>query len=53
MASKLEEDEHDFCSKISGGGSSAARWRMQRMGEGDPIVLLHGNPASSYLWRSV
>jgi haloalkane dehalogenase len=22
-------------------------------GQGDPIVLLHGNPASSFLWRSV
>ena len=22
-------------------------------GEGDPIVLLHGNPTSSYLWRKV
>jgi haloalkane dehalogenase len=22
-------------------------------GEGDPIVLLHGNPTSSYLWRNV
>ncbi len=22
-------------------------------GEGDPIVLLHGNPATSYLWRNV
>jgi haloalkane dehalogenase len=22
-------------------------------GEGDPIVLLHGNPVSSYLWRNV
>lgn len=22
-------------------------------GEGDPIVLLHGNPTSSYLWRTV
>ncbi len=22
-------------------------------GEGDPIVLLHGNPTSSYLWRGV
>src|SRR5262245_47201450 len=21
------------------------------VGEGDPIVLLHGNPTSSYLWR--
>ena len=23
------------------------------VGEGDPIVLLHGNPTSSYLWRRV
>ena len=23
------------------------------VGEGDPIVLLHGNPMSSYLWRNV
>ncbi len=22
-------------------------------GEGDPIVFLHGNPTSSYLWRDV
>ena len=22
-------------------------------GEGDPIVLLHGNPTSSFLWRNV
>jgi haloalkane dehalogenase len=23
------------------------------IGEGDPIVLLHGNPTSSYLWRNI
>ena len=23
------------------------------VGTGDPIVLLHGNPTSSYLWRNV
>src|ERR1700748_2544060 len=23
------------------------------VGQGDPIVLLHGNPTSSYLWRNV
>jgi haloalkane dehalogenase len=23
------------------------------MGQGDPIVLLHGNPTSSYLWRNI
>src|SRR5215207_9585474 len=22
-------------------------------GEGDPVVFLHGNPTSSYLWRNV
>ncbi len=22
-------------------------------GSGDPIVFLHGNPTSSYLWRNV
>ncbi len=22
-------------------------------GEGDPIVFLHGNPVSSYLWRNI
>jgi haloalkane dehalogenase len=25
----------------------------QDSGEGDPIVFLHGNPTSSYLWRNV
>ena len=23
------------------------------VGEGDPIIFLHGNPTSSYLWRNV
>ena len=23
------------------------------VGEGDPIVFLHGNPTSSFLWRNV
>src|ERR1700744_306800 len=23
------------------------------MGDGDPIIFLHGNPTSSYLWRNV
>ena len=22
-------------------------------GKGDPIVFLHGNPTSSYLWRNI
>ncbi len=25
----------------------------QDMGDGDPIVFLHGNPTSSYLWRNI
>ena len=25
----------------------------RELGSGDPIVLLHGNPTSSYLWRRV
>jgi len=30
---------------------STMHWR--EAGSGDPIVLLHGNPTSSYLWRNV
>src|SRR5271169_6148952 len=47
--------------------ASTREWRYQKqrrrvlgsemayvdVGEGDPIVLLHGNPTSSYLWRNV
>ena len=45
--------------------SAEARYEKKRMevhgqemayvdhGEGDPIVFLHGNPTSSYLWRNV
>ena len=29
------------------------RMACVEMGEGDPIVYLHGNPTSSYLWRNV
>ena len=29
------------------------RMAYVEMGEGDPIVYLHGNPTSSYLWRNV
>jgi haloalkane dehalogenase len=30
-----------------------ARMAYVEEGEGDPIVFLHGNPTSSYLWRNV
>jgi haloalkane dehalogenase len=29
------------------------RMAYHERGQGDPIVLLHGNPTSSYLWRNV
>ena len=29
------------------------RMAYAEMGEGDPIVFLHGNPTSSYLWRNI
>ena len=29
------------------------RMAYVEMGEGDPIVLQHGNPTSSYLWRNI
>lgn len=30
-----------------------ARMAYAEHGEGDPIVFLHGNPTSSYLWRNI
>jgi len=30
-----------------------ARMHYVEIGQGDPIVLVHGNPTSSYLWRNV
>jgi haloalkane dehalogenase len=30
-----------------------SRMAYAQAGDGDPIVLLHGNPTSSYLWRNV
>jgi haloalkane dehalogenase len=30
-----------------------SRMAYVELGEGDPVVFLHGNPTSSYLWRSV
>ncbi len=30
-----------------------ARMAYHEVGEGDPVVFLHGNPTSSYLWRDV
>lgn len=32
---------------------SGSRMAYVEAGEGDPILLVHGNPTSSYLWRNV
>ncbi|MEM9124023.1 MAG: haloalkane dehalogenase, partial [Pseudomonadota bacterium] len=32
---------------------NGARMAYVEEGEGDPIVFLHGNPTSSYLWRNI
>ncbi|MEW6089615.1 haloalkane dehalogenase [Parvibaculum sp.] len=32
---------------------SGRRMAYSEMGEGDPIVFLHGNPTSSHLWRNI
>ena len=34
-------------------GVRGKRMAYVEVGEGDPIVFLHGNPTSSYLWRNV
>ena len=48
--------EQDLCG-ISVPKAAAASLRprdgVRGGGKGDPIVLLHGNPTSSYLWRNV
>ncbi|MEQ8745951.1 haloalkane dehalogenase [Pyruvatibacter sp.] len=34
-------------------GGNAKTMAYVEMGAGDPIVFLHGNPTSSYLWRNI
>lgn len=36
-----------------GGGERAAEMAYVDIGRGPPVVFLHGNPTSSYLWRNV
>ncbi len=45
----ISEAEHSK-KKVQVNGKTMA---YVEMGEGDPIVFLHGNPTSSYLWRNV
>ncbi len=30
-----------------------SRMHYLEIGKGDPVLFLHGNPTSSYLWRNV
>ena len=30
-----------------------SRMHYVELGSGDPILFLHGNPTSSYLWRNI
>ena len=46
----VSADERYLKNRIGVGGRSMA---YVEVGEGDPIVFLHGNPTSSYLWRNV
>lgn len=39
------------CSRIVVSGGS--EWHVQRMGQGDTILLLHGTAASTHTWRDV
>ena len=39
--------------EVHGSGIPTAKLHYVEQGEGDPILFLHGNPTSSYLWRNV
>ena len=45
--------EQSATKRNTSAGHGAATWRMSMSVAGDPIVFLHGNPTSSYLWRNV
>jgi len=55
------EGEANVTKSISAAFPYKKKWRQVldremayvEVGKGDPIVLLHGNPTSSYLWRNV
>ncbi|MAB13877.1 haloalkane dehalogenase [Parvibaculum sp.] len=49
MAEQISPEEHPKKSVTVHGKTM----RYVEMGDGDPIVFLHGNPTSSYLWRNV
>jgi pimeloyl-ACP methyl ester carboxylesterase len=36
-----------------GSSSGEVRWNVLGEGQGEPVVLLHGTPFSSYVWRSI
>ncbi len=50
MADDISADDVLARQRIGVGGTEMS---YVDVGEGDPIVFLHGNPTSSYLWRNV
>jgi haloalkane dehalogenase len=50
MPEKISAEDHHFRSRINVLDSEMS---YVSVGNGHPIVFLHGNPTSSYLWRNV
>jgi haloalkane dehalogenase len=44
---RIEEPAKQFCEVLG------KKMAYSELGSGPPVVLLHGNPASSYIWRNI
>ncbi len=51
MTSKPISSEFPYASKFMDVSGSKIHYIEE--GEGDPILFIHGNPTSSYLWRNI
>lgn len=47
MPISIEEPEKRYCEVLG------KKMAYSELGSGPPIVFLHGNPASSYIWRNI
>jgi haloalkane dehalogenase len=50
MPDGISAEDHHLRRRVSVGDSEMS---YVSVGSGDPIVFLHGNPTSSYLWRNI
>jgi haloalkane dehalogenase len=50
MPDRISAEDHHARRRVNVGDSEMS---YVTVGDGDPIVFLHGNPTSSYLWRNV